>query len=644
MAKYLYNEYSFVESTSGGDMRRLIYLLICGMLFLGASLPVRAQSDSAVIRLVDRNGANTSRLIDGNRIQLSVKLSAPVQSASQADFVLEGLASPVASCSLAAGAVECTSESFAALGWFWSEGGVPAPGRVVRVNLNGQAVLGALEITIKPRPVVMVHGFISTWETWQAYLGPSGYLASIGLNGFAVGDGQVPGILNTGNPSDPAGRTNSIAQNAEILNAYIEGVQQKTGAEKVDLLVHSMGGMITRYYLDRVMQTENVAQVIFLGTPMAGSACVYPVAALGYLMPASLEILPDYMINIFNSQIVHRHGVPFYMLAGTLLIDPLTSPCASAPSDTVVGFDSATAVQLDEIHEFPLYHGDLTSNKQVFEQEVMHLLQNLPESFFARPDLAAPAVAALPGQFSRVYAGHLEPGQSALVTINIDPNVSLASFNLYDSSRSLDVEVRGASGKVITLDPVQNGLVKISDPQIMFYLGYGFKQPKPGKWVVKLFTTAQTPGQGADYSIAARFDGGASLNASSSPTIPALGQTVTLRASLQLGTDNLQVDSAEAVVRKPDGSQVSLPMKSSADGFSADYKADQAGLHSVEVRLSGSTADGFGVDRAAFLAFEVQPGSAQIDQIRTLALFALLFLVVLALLFIWLRIRRGKTS
>jgi pimeloyl-ACP methyl ester carboxylesterase len=357
----------------------------------------------------------------------------------------------------------------------------------------------------------MVHGFISTWETWKPYLGPQGYLASLGLAGFAVGDGQAPGVLNTGSASNPAARTNSIAQNAEILGQYLAAVQQQTGAEKVDLLVHSMGGMISRYYLDRVMKTGNVAQVIFLGTPMSGSACVYPVASLGFLMPASLEILPDYMVHIFNQQIVHRQGVPFHMVAGTLLIDPLTSPCASAPSDTVVALDSATSISLEDVQQMPLYHGDLTFDAQVFETKVRHLLQASPGAFAPRPDPPAPSVTTQAEQFSRAYPGHLGLGEVREVTIHIDPNVSLANFSLYDSSRSLAIEVRGASGNVIQLDAAKNGELKITDPATMVYLGYGFQQPKPGKWVVTLKTTAATPPAGADYALLARFTGGATL-------------------------------------------------------------------------------------------------------------------------------------
>lgn len=612
-------------------MNKLIKFIVLCMILVASIAPVRAQTENVQIQMLDSHAAKTTRLVDGNRIQLLVKLPSKVTLATDAAFVLEGMEASIATCSLPSGADTCTSEPFSALGWYWNPGGVPQPSRAIHVLIDGQPLPGAQEITIKPRPVVMVHGFLSNWETWKSYLGPGGYLASIGLQGFAVGDGQAPGVLNTGDPSNPAGRTNSIAQNAEVLKGYIAAVQQKTGAEKVDLLVHSMGGMITRYYLDRVMDSENVAQVIFLGTPMAGSACVYPVAALGYLMPASLEILPDYMVNIFNRQVVHRHGIPFYMIAGTLLIEPLTSPCATAPSDTVVAFDSATAVQLEDVQQFPIYHGNLTSEKQVFDNNVMHLLQNLPDSFGQRPDLEAPIVTATSDQFSRTYTGHLQPGESEEVTINIDPDVSLANFNLYDSSRSLEIEVRGANGNVIALDPVRNGVIKFTDPAMMLYLGYGFKQPKPGKWVIKLKTTDQTLSQGADYSIDARFVGGAILSARTNPTILTQGQTVSIDAQIQLQGAGLVVESAIALIRAPDGTLADLPLNAKGTGYSAEYRPKSPGLYSVEVRLVGTDKGGFGVDRAAFLTFEVQPGSDNFGPIRTIAVVILLCVVLLLL-------------
>jgi pimeloyl-ACP methyl ester carboxylesterase len=620
-------------------MYRLVTLLVmCLILFSVA--PVSAQETDAIIRVLDRKGAEISSLIDGNAIQLSVKLPGKVTTSSKAGFFIDGYPNWVADCSLDVGADSCTSAVFPALGWYWAADGVSKPQRTIHARINGEDVPGSQTILVRPRPVVMVHGFISSWETWKPYLGSDGYLASIELDGFAVGDGQFPGVLNTGDPSNPESKTNSIAQNSEILGQYIAAVQKKTGAEKVDLLVHSMGGMISRFYIDRVMQTDNVAQIIFLGTPMSGSACVQPLAALGYLLPASLEILPDYMTHIFNQQIVHRHGVPFHMVAGTLLIDPLTSPCADAPSDTVVALDSATSIALDDVQELPMFHGSLTSDKQVFDENVRHLLQALPGSFAARPDPAAPSVNTQPEQFSRVYTGHLKPGEAAPVTIDIDPNVSLANFSLYDSSRSLDIEVRGASGNLIQLDTAKNGILKIDDPSVMLYLGYGFKQPKPGKWVITLKTTDKTPPQGADYALNARFMGGATLTATCDPTIPNLGQMLTLKATLQADGANLTIDSAQALVRKPDGTQETVALSLNGDAYSAEYRPQQSGLYSAEIVLSGKNADGFGIDRAATLTFEAQPGKQEIDDSRWIALGIFIGVVLLIVLFVVFRRRK----
>jgi len=623
-------------------MSRLVALLVLSLMLINIA-PVNAQGEDATIRVLDRKGNEVSSIIDGNAIQLNIKLPDKVTTSSKAGFFINGYPDLVADCSLDVGSDACTSAVFPALGWYWSADGASQPQRTIHTRVNGQDIPGSQTVLVRPRPVVMVYGFLSNWETWKPYLGPSGYLASIGLEGFAVGDGQAPGVLNTGNPSSPESKTNSIAQNADILKQYISAVQKKTGAEKVDLLVHSMGGMISRFYLDRVMQTDNVAQVIFLGTPMSGSACVYPLASLGYMLPASLEILPDYMTHIFNQQILHRHGVPFHMVAGTLLVDPLTSPCAAAPSDTVVALNSATSITLDDVQELPMFHGSLTSDKKVFETNVRHLLQAPPGSFAPRPDLAAPSVNIQPEQFSRAYTGHLKPGETSPVTINIDPNVSLANFSMYDSSRSLVIEVRGASGNVIQLDTTKNGILKIDDPATMFYLGYGFKQPKPGKWVITLKTTDKTPPQGADYALNARFIGGATLTATSAPTIPDFGQSVMLKAALQMDGANLTVDSAQALIRKPDGTQETLALSANGDVYSVAYRPQQSGLYSVEIMLAGKNADGFSFDRAAYITFEVQPGNKEVETSRWIALAAIIGVVLLlvALFFILRRRRRA---
>jgi len=124
-----------------------------------------------------------------------------------------------------------------------------------------------------------------------------------------VGDGQAPGVLDTGRLSDLPHRTKTIAENAAVLRDYIAGVKRLTGATEVDLVAHSLGGLIARYYLDRLMPERDVARLIMLGTPNGGSDCASLPAALGFSAPATLELRPDYAPALDSVARLERMGV-----------------------------------------------------------------------------------------------------------------------------------------------------------------------------------------------------------------------------------------------------------------------------------------------------------------------------------------------
>ncbi|WP_030947370.1 esterase/lipase family protein [Streptomyces sp. NRRL S-646] len=91
-----------------------------------------------------------------------------------------------------------------------------------------------------PRPVVLVHGTLAnSIDNWLA-LAP--YLEDRGYCVFALDYGQLTGVpvfYGLG----------PIDKSAEQLSAYVDKVLAATGAAKVDLVGHSQGGMMPRYYL-----------------------------------------------------------------------------------------------------------------------------------------------------------------------------------------------------------------------------------------------------------------------------------------------------------------------------------------------------------------------------------------------------------
>jgi pimeloyl-ACP methyl ester carboxylesterase len=579
--------------------------------------------------LLNRKDQATTQITDGDAVRIRITLPQPAQETQNIVFTLDDSNLNLGSCAIATGNSSCTTDAFPSLGWSWSLAGASQAVRSVNAShAEDQSPLGSSQsINVRPRPVVMVHGFISNWQTWNRYLGPDGFLHSIGLQGFAVGDGQAPGVLNTGVITQPGGRTNTIAQNAEILGRYIEGVKQKTAAEMVDLVVHSMGGMISRYYIDRVMQDRDVAQLIMLGSPMGGSNCSVLPAALGFFLPASIEIRESYMRGVFNQQLTHRKGIEFYDLGGTAIQEVFKSPCSEVPNDTVVSLGSVNAILLQSAQE-DMMHSEMTSSDAAFAQFVKPLLQKPAGSFQLQPDAAPVAPAESPLDFTRVYTGLVKAGGSTELTINIEPGVTVASFALYDHSRSLDTIVRGASGNIIELSPETNGFIRVEDPSTMLYLGYGFENPRPGPWKVTVQATDSTPAGGTEFAISVYFVGGAKLAAASSTLIPQLREPVQFEASVSLNGEALQITQAQAAIKRPDGETETLAFPAGPK-VSVTWTPQEPGTHGVDIVVTALAPDGSSIERTDFLAVEVQPNPSKAQITFNLVIVIALVLLVL---------------
>jgi hypothetical protein len=160
----------------------IVLVAACGLLLPDArgARPV-AQPRLSEIRVLDANGEAVDRLIDGASVRLHLDIDRPSDSDQLAQFALDGSSAPIASCSLKRGSENCETEPLSTLGWYWSDAGDPFPDRSITASLERSGPIATVAIQVGPRPVVLVHGFASTWEAWTRYLGPSGYLAPQGL-------------------------------------------------------------------------------------------------------------------------------------------------------------------------------------------------------------------------------------------------------------------------------------------------------------------------------------------------------------------------------------------------------------------------------------------------------------------------------
>ena len=72
-------------------------------------------------------------------------------------------------------------------------------------------------------------------------------------------------------PAGPSTATGNISNYAIELIGFISQKKKETGAKKVDIVAHSMGGLIARTYIETLNYGENVDRLIMIGTPNYGS-------------------------------------------------------------------------------------------------------------------------------------------------------------------------------------------------------------------------------------------------------------------------------------------------------------------------------------------------------------------------------------
>ena len=137
-----------------------------------------------------------------------------------------------------------------------------------------------------PDPVVLVHGtFANENATWQA-LAPM--LANAGYCVFGLNYGA------TGNTGGRFYAQDYVEHSAAQLGAFVSQVRAWTGASQVDIVGHSQGGMMPRYYIEFLGGARYVHTLVGLapsnhGTTADGLTTLAAVfGASEYQFPGSL--------------------------------------------------------------------------------------------------------------------------------------------------------------------------------------------------------------------------------------------------------------------------------------------------------------------------------------------------------------------
>ena len=93
----------------------------------------------------------------------------------------------------------------------------------------------------------------------------------------------------------------SIENNAEQLRRFVERVKADSGAEKVNIIAHSKGGLDSKYMITELGMEDSVASLTTLCTPHKGSI----VASWIWRLPLWLKRWFAFWINLFYKMVFH---------------------------------------------------------------------------------------------------------------------------------------------------------------------------------------------------------------------------------------------------------------------------------------------------------------------------------------------------
>ncbi len=213
-----------------------------------------------------------------------------------------------------------------------------------------------------PLPVVLVHGtFADMSDSWQALsplLYDNGYCV-FALNYGAYAGSNLIGVDGIG----------EIAKSAEELSSFVNRVLAATGASQVDLVGHSQGGMMPRYYLKYLGGASKVHTLVGLapsnhGTTLDGLATLagyFPGADafLGILCPAcSQQLSRSTFIEELNAGGETLPGIDYTVIESKYdeVVTPYTSAFLTGSNVTNILLQEQCSLDYGEHLSMPYDH------------------------------------------------------------------------------------------------------------------------------------------------------------------------------------------------------------------------------------------------------------------------------------------------
>jgi pimeloyl-ACP methyl ester carboxylesterase len=190
-------------------------------------------------------------------------------------------------------------------------------------------------LTPEVPPVLIIHGFLGT--RGSMYM----------LERRLVEDGFVVVSFNLGTLN-----VRDIRRSAFLIHRKIERILAQTPSQRIDIIGHSMGGLIGLYYVKKLGGHSRVRKLIMMGTPIRGTwAALMGVMTLGLWSTSSWQLLPRSRFLDELAQGPMPPGVEVHTIAAVRdWVVPLPTTRLAGAAATTVPLGHSSLVVSEEVY------------------------------------------------------------------------------------------------------------------------------------------------------------------------------------------------------------------------------------------------------------------------------------------------------
>ena len=484
-------------------------------------------------------------------------------------------------------------------------------------------------------PIVFVHGW-QGWPPWGS-CEPS--------NPDSLFEGADDDLRAAGYHVDYAYLVSSpcytprLAENVTPLRIAIASAKAATGKDKVILIAHSMGGLVSRAYLeDQSTYPDDVEALFTFGSPHQG----VPADVLVFLLNGATlgKVCKDYQPAVCDFSTLgmilfnHDHptraaGVTYHAISGDAPflsrseLGMLTDAFLPGPDDGLVQTSSGTGLQgildpfvTDEVHSSRFgtrsYFIRDGGQSRSYEECLEPVLVSKESATCVRSGTPQAVVADTPELTARTpfEYGTLLAGQTVTRTLWFEGGPTLlasrwqtgtVAFTLVDpSAQVIDPAYVATHPEVATYEAEATAAM------------YYFPNASAGRWRLVLEGEDDIPPGGSNYVTFAAFESAVRISGGTDHNWYIPGATAVITASLS-GSPASAVVTATILYADGTGETVSLLPQGGGE-YQATFTVPNVPGY-VEVRLvaTGTTAGQIPFERGTSLVFQISSGSVALS-------------------------------